>query len=58
MDRKKKTYTARVECTVIKTVTCQAFNEEDVYADLWDVATDEFESDQIDWKVLSVREDD
>ena len=51
-----KTFEARVLCTIIKLVRCEAESLEDVEADPWEFAVDETEIDQVDWEVLSAKE--
>lgn len=52
-----KQFTVKMECVVLKSVTCECDTEEQARTNPWDYAVDEVESDQMDWKVLSVTED-
>jgi hypothetical protein len=49
-------YELRMRCVVLKLVTCEGCTEEEARTNPWDFATDEIETDQIDWEVESVRE--
>ncbi len=53
----KSTYTVRMERTVITLVTCEDCTEEEARSNPWDHATGEQDIDQVDWEVLSVKED-
>ena len=51
-----KTYTVRVERTIITLVTCVC-EEPPTDKTLWEVATDEQDVDEVDWRILRVKEE-
>jgi hypothetical protein len=53
-----KRFVAKVECKVVKTVICEAENEEEVKFNIW--ATNVLEEIDVslnDWEVLNIQED-
>jgi len=51
----KNEWLVTMECVVRKLVTVDGeASEEEVRADPWDLAIDEMEIDQVDWKVIKV----
>lgn len=50
-------FTVTIECKVRKSVTCEGCTAEQAEKEPWEYAVDEIEIDQIDWKVLDVKED-
>lgn len=51
-------YSVRMECVIIKIVTCEDCTEEQARTDPFSYSVDEMEADQLDWKVLSVTKED
>lgn len=51
-----KSWTVKMRCVVEKVVTCDDCTEQDAHLHPWDYASDELETDQMDWEVLSVEE--
>lgn len=51
-----KQYEVTMECIVRKTVTVEGCTPEQARKDPWEYAVDEYETEQVDWEVLSVRE--
>lgn len=50
-------YEVKVECTVIKLLTVEDCpSADEAKANPFDYSVDELEVDQVDWKVLSVKE--
>ena len=55
----KHSYTVGMKCTVYKSVTLEDCpSEEEAKKDPWAYATDEMETDMLDWEVLSVESDE
>lgn len=54
---KVKRYILTVKCIVMKSVTVLAESEEEARKNPWDGAEDEYETDQIDWEIISIKED-
>lgn len=54
---KKSTYSVRMECTIIKIVTCEDCTEDQAKNDPFAYSVDELEADLLDWQVLSVKEE-
>lgn len=52
-----KKWIVRIECTVLKEVTCTGCTEEEARLNPWKHAQDEIEVDQRDWEVKSVVKD-
>ena len=52
-----KQYSVKMRCVVTKLVTVEGCTEEQARNNPWQFAVDEVETDQEDWKVLSVKED-
>lgn len=51
----KGTYTVRLRCTVHKIITCEDCTEEQARTEPYEHATDEMETEQIDWEVVDVQ---
>jgi len=49
-------YAVKLRCVVEKMVTCDNCSKEQARKEPFEHAIDEFESDQIDWQVVSVQE--
>lgn len=49
-----KSWIVRLKCTVYKDVVCENCTEDQAEEHPYEFATDETETDQIDWEVLSV----
>lgn len=47
----------KMKCVVYKNVTCECETEDEARNNPWDHAVNEQETDQVDWEVLSVKED-
>ena len=45
-----------MRCTVIKEVACSDCTEDDARNKTWEMADDETEIEQVDWEVVSVKE--
>lgn len=54
----KKSYVVTIRCTVRKSVTLEGCTLQQANDAPWDYAIDEYEIDQIDWEVESVRENE
>lgn len=52
-----KQFSVQMKCVVYKEVTYECETEEEARNDPWDHSVDERETEQIDWEVLSVKED-
>lgn len=52
----KKSWTVRLRCVVMKEVTCEDCTEQQARMDPFSHATDEIETEQVDWDVRSVKE--
>jgi len=52
----KKNWIVKIRCEVIKEVVCLYCTREQLDECFWDYAESEREIDQVDWKVLEVRE--
>jgi hypothetical protein len=53
---KSRSWNVRMRCVVTKLVTCEDCTEEEARTNPFEHAVDEMEIDQVDWEVLSVRE--
>lgn len=51
-------FSVRLRCVVNKLVTCEDCTEEQARTDPFEHATSEVETDQVDWRVVSVEEDE
>lgn len=51
-----KQFLVKMECVVIKQVTCECETEEEAEENPWDHSVDEVEIEQVDWEVLDVTE--
>jgi hypothetical protein len=51
-----KTFIVDMVCQVRKSVTVVCDDEDTARENPWDFATDEMETDQMDWKVVNIEE--
>jgi hypothetical protein len=53
----KKNWNVEMRCTITKQVHLSACTEEEANENPWDYADDEVETEQIDWEIVSMKED-
>jgi hypothetical protein len=53
----KKNWSVHIRCVVDKDVQLVGCTKEQAYNKPWEYATDELETDMLDWEVLSIEED-
>ncbi len=56
MKQEKKDWIVKMECVVRKTVVVENCTEEQARTNPWDYAEDEYESETVDWQVISIEE--
>jgi len=54
----KGNWSLKIQCVVTKVVACENCTEAEARQNPWEHAVDEFEDDQIDWKVIAIKPGD
>ena len=53
-----KQFDVKMKCVVYKTVTVECETREQAEQSPWEYVVDEIETDQVDWEILRVEEND